>query len=129
MLIKRICDLVDYFLYAFSDFTCASAIDNLCSICLGVNILSCLSKIMASSFTCIPFGKISHSKALRALCLPLRSIIVFLRVVVLFYFLADFFGFLDSLKISVSFLNLIAFQTHRLVVNCNKFLFQEIVLY
>ena len=84
---------------------------------------------MASSFTCIPFGKISHSKALRALCLPLRSIIVFLRVVVLFYFLADFFGFLDSLKISVSFLNLIAFQTHHLVVNCNKFLFQEIVLF
>ena len=97
------------FSYVFPAFTCASAIGNLCSICLGVNILSCLSRILLSSFTCFPFGNISHSKALRMLCLPLRSIIVFLRVI-FFYFLTDFSGFVDSLKISISFFNLICFS-------------------
>ena len=71
----------------FSDilpaFPYARSIDNLWSICLGVNILSCLQpetlaiqvKILGRPFPCIcfPFGNSPPSKALTNFCLSLRS--------------------------------------------------------
>ena len=116
----------------FSDvlpaFTSASTIGNLWSICLIVHILRCLrsdnlrsktsttratrplatrSKILVSPFPCFSFGNIPFSKALRTFCFPLRSIIPFLRVSTFFSFLNDSFCFVNSLKISISSLNII----------------------
>ena len=94
-------------------FTWANAIGNLWSICLGVNILSCLwlktlSKRLLIPFHCFPFGNFPLSKALRSFCFPLRNIIAFLKVIAFFSFLNDSFGFVDSLKISTSSFNIIS---------------------
>ena len=88
----------------FSDvlpaFTCARAVGNLWSICLGVNILSCLhSDTLAArgkyfhifSLWLCSFGRLS--KTLWTFCLPLRSIIAFLRIIAIFTFF--FFEFVD----------------------------------
>ena len=109
-----------------SAFTCARAIVNLSNICLGVYIFifvyelltvrdltvgqlsmqATKSKTLIGPFPCLPFGNIPLSKAFRASCLPLRSIIALLRVSVFFHFLTDSFSFVGSLKISVSSCNL-----------------------
>ena len=78
----------------FSDvlpaFICASTICNFWSIYLGVNILSCLrsAKIVSLPFPCVcfPFGNIPFSRSLITFCLPLRSIIAFVRVTSFFLF-------------------------------------------
>ena len=64
------------------------------------------SKILVSPFPCFTFENIPLSKALRTFCLPLGSIISFLRVSAFFFFSSSF-GFVDSLKISISSFNLI----------------------
>ena len=76
-------DLICKLSHVLPAFTCASAISNLWSICLGVNILSCLwseslamwSKLFINPFTCFSFGNIKLSKVITIFCLPLRSII------------------------------------------------------
>ena len=87
----------------FSDvlptFTCAKAIGNLWSICVGLNSLSCLwsdtvesktlatwSEILISPFSCFLNENISLSKALWIFWHPLGSIIVFLKVSTFFSF-------------------------------------------
>ena len=85
------------FLNVLPAFTFARAIANLLSICLGANIWSCLpsevldmqvtpSKLLVSPFPCFCFGNVPPSKASRTFCLPLRSIIAFLRVSPFFIF-------------------------------------------
>ena len=96
-----------------SAFTCARAIGNLWSICLGGNILNCLwSETLATEanvsgqpfpIVCCPFENILLSKTLRTFYLPLRSIIAF-------FFLDCFFLFCrlfsasssDKLSLSIS---------------------------
>ena len=53
-------------------------------------------------FPCFLFGNVSLSKALRTFYVPSRSIIAFLRVIAVFSFLNHSFGFVDSLKTSLS---------------------------
>ena len=75
----------------FLAISCAIAIGNLRSICLGINVLSCLwckilSKILVSAFLCFPFRNILLSRALKTFWLPLRSIIANLKVRFSFFF-------------------------------------------
>ena len=64
-------------------------------------------EMLASSFPCFSFGNIPFSKALRIFCFPLRSIVTFLIASAFFSFITDSFGFVDSLKVSISSFNLI----------------------
>ena len=94
------------FLDVLPAFTCASAIGNASSVCLGVKILSCLwfktlCKIVVRPFPYFLFGKITLSKALRSFCLPLRSIIAFLRVSAFFSKTINVLRFLFRLYSSI----------------------------
>ena len=89
--------------------------------------LATLSKVFLGTFPGFCFRNIPFSKALRTFCLPLRSIIAFSVVSILFSFLTGSLGFVDYLKISISFFNLICSSSASSSDNhCYKFPFQKI---
>ena len=98
----------------FIELNCKKATGNLWSICLGVNILSCLqSEILSTSLKYLYvlflvsflLLEIFHfqSKALRTSCLTLRSMTVFLRVGAFFSFSGGSFGLIDTLNFWISY--------------------------
>ena len=131
----------------FSDvlraFTCARAIGNLWSIWLGGNILSCLwsvtlrsdtlatrSKILVIPFPYFLFGNIWVSKASRTICLPLKSMIGFLRVSIFFLFWLILLVLYILKKYQYHVLILFIVQVHDIMINhCYNFLFVKVWLF
>ena len=86
--------LVQVLLAIFEAFVC------------GVNILSCLSKILVIPFPYFIFWNIPHSKAVKTAKKKKHYNCIF-KSYCFFSFLTDSFGLVDSLKISISYFNLI----------------------
>ena len=124
--IQRICEIIWQISFSkFSDvllaFTCASAIDDLWSICLGVNILI--------PFPCVsfPVGNIFLSKTLRFFCFSLISLSAFMSQY-FFFFLITFFRLVFQWELS-HFLRCICSSNASFSVQRYEFLFRKISLF